>query len=44
VEKLNDDPATVLNAIQLIANLAENPLGREKSLAVITKIENVKNI
>lgn len=25
---LNDEPATVLNAVQLIANIAENPKGR----------------
>jgi hypothetical protein len=32
---LDDESATVLNAVQLIANLAENPKGR----ALASKIE-----
>ena len=29
VKLLDDTPATVLNAVQLIANLAENPKGQQ---------------
>jgi hypothetical protein len=45
VDRLEDELSdTVLNAVQLIANLAENPLGRNESLKVIAKIEKINCI
>ncbi len=45
IEKLLDDEsATVLNAVQLIANLAENPKGRELGTKIEKKLEGIKNI
>ena len=34
----------MLNTVQLIANLAENPLGREKSQKILNKIEKITSI
>lgn len=40
--RLNDNISdTVLNTVQLIANLAENPIGREKGLKIAEKIEKI---
>jgi hypothetical protein len=42
VDRLEDQLSdTVLNAVQLIANLAEHPLGRNESLKIIGKIEKI---
>ena len=41
---LNDESATVLNAVQLIANLAENPRGRVLASEIQDKLERIKNI
>jgi hypothetical protein len=45
VDRLSDQLSdTVLNAVQLIANLAEHPLGRNESLKIIGKIEKINCI
>lgn len=45
VDRLSDQLSdTVLNAVQLIANLAEHPLGRNESLKIIDKIEKINCI
>ena len=41
---LDDVSATCLNAVQLIANLAENPIGQEKSKPYLEKINSIKSI
>lgn len=42
VDRLDDsNPDTVLNAVQLIANLAEHPLGRVQSLKIVSRIEKI---
>jgi len=39
-----DESATVLNAVQLIANLAENPKGRELASKIEGKLDGIKSI
>jgi hypothetical protein len=41
---LADDSATVLNAVQLIANLAENPKGRDLASKIEGKLDGIKSI
>jgi hypothetical protein len=41
---LDDESATVLNAVQLIANLAENPRGRSLATEIENKLDNIKSI
>lgn len=45
IEKLlSDESATVLNAVQLIANLAENPKGRDLASKIEGKLDGIKSI
>jgi hypothetical protein len=44
VQLLTDEPPTVLNAVQLIANLAENPKGRQLASELEAKLEAIKCI
>jgi hypothetical protein len=45
IEKLLDDESpTVLNAVQLIANLAENPRGRVLASDIEDKLEKINCI
>lgn len=41
---LDDTEPTVLNCVQLIGNLAENPVGRELAENFIQKIDGLTNI
>lgn len=41
---LAEDPPTVLNAVQLIANLAEHPHGRELASEIEGKLDTIDNI
>lgn len=41
---LGDGSATVLNAVQLIANIAENPKGRALATQIEAKLDAIKNI
>ena len=44
VSLLFDKSPTVLNAVQLIANLAENPKGRELASQIESQLEGIKTI
>jgi len=44
VKLLDEQPATVLNAVQLITSLAENPKGRVLGEKYISKISGLKSI
>lgn len=41
---LDEESATTLNAVQLIANIAENPKGQALSEKYIDKLDKITNI
>jgi hypothetical protein len=46
IKKLLDDPSkdTRLNVVQLIANLAEHPVGREKAYSCLSTLKSLKDV